>query len=117
MSYPAARIQLSPAQSSGPRESHAAGYVSNVPSTDSDAEYYNRCAAWRPFDIPEPRTDFVEGLKTLAGNGDPTLREGLAVHIYAANASMEKKAFVNNDGDMLMVPSQGRLDIQTEFGK
>lgn len=30
---------------------------------------------------------------------------------------MEKKAFVNNDGDMLVVPSQGRLDIQTEFGK
>jgi len=73
--------------------------------------------AWRPFDIPTEKTDFVEGLKTLAGNGEPTLREGLAVHIYAANTSMEKKAFVNNDGDMLVVPSQGRLDIQTEFGK
>lgn len=59
----------------------------------------------------------MDGLKTLAGNGDPTLREGLAVHIYAANTSMKKKAFVNNDGDMLFVPSQGRLDIQTEFGR
>jgi len=73
--------------------------------------------AWHPFDIPSEQTDFVEGLKTLAGNGDPTLREGLAVHIYAANSSMQKKAFVNNDGDFLIVPSQGRLDIQTEFGK
>jgi homogentisate 1,2-dioxygenase len=30
---------------------------------------------------------------------------------------MEKKAFCNNDGDMLILPQQGRLDIQTEFGK
>lgn len=73
--------------------------------------------AWRPFDIPTEPTDFVHGLKTLAGNGDPTLGEGLAIHIYVANTSMDKKAFINNDGDMLLVPSQGRLDIQTEFGK
>ena len=61
--------------------------------------------------------DFIAGLKTIAGNGDPTLREGLAIHIYLANTSMEKKAFVDNDGDMLLMPQQGRLDIQTEFGK
>jgi homogentisate 1,2-dioxygenase len=30
---------------------------------------------------------------------------------------MEKEAFVNTDGDLLISPSQGRLDIQTEFGK
>lgn len=75
--------------------------------------------AWYPFDLPEDhtRTDFVDGLKTLAGNGDPTLREGLAIHMYLANASMDRKAFVNNDGDMLILPQQGRLDIFTEFGK
>lgn len=61
--------------------------------------------------------DFVSGLKTLAGNGDPTLREGLAVHIYAANQSMGNSAFCNNDGDFLILAQQGRLDIQTEFGK
>ncbi|OJT12431.1 Homogentisate 1,2-dioxygenase [Trametes pubescens] len=75
--------------------------------------------AWHPFDIPSDNTkvDFVAGLKTLAGNGDPTLREGLAVHIYAANQSMGNSAFCNNDGDFLILPQQGRLDIQTEFGK
>ncbi|KAH9945385.1 homogentisate 1,2-dioxygenase [Epithele typhae] len=75
--------------------------------------------AWYPLDIPADSTkvDFVAGLKTLGGNGDPTLREGLAVHIYAANESMDKKAFVNSDGDFLILPQQGRLDIQTEFGK
>lgn len=61
--------------------------------------------------------DFVAGLKTLGGSGEPTLREGLAVHIYAANVSMERSAFVNGDGDFLILPQQGRLDIQTEFGR
>ncbi|KAI0671633.1 homogentisate 1,2-dioxygenase [Trametes maxima] len=75
--------------------------------------------AWHPFDIPSDndKTDFVLGLKTLAGNGEPTLREGLAVHIYAANESMGKRAFINNDGDFLILPQQGRLDIQTELGR
>ncbi|EMD34039.1 hypothetical protein CERSUDRAFT_117547 [Gelatoporia subvermispora B] len=75
--------------------------------------------AWYPFDLPSPNktVDIIAGLHTVAGNGDPTMREGLAVHVYMANASMEKKAFVNGDGDWLILPQQGRLDIQTEFGK
>ncbi|TDL16947.1 homogentisate 1,2-dioxygenase [Rickenella mellea] len=73
--------------------------------------------AWRPIDIPSETTDFIGGLKTFGGNGDPTLREGLAVHLYAANSSMGKKAICNNDGDLLILPQQGRLDVQTEFGR
>ncbi|KAJ8520765.1 hypothetical protein ONZ45_g2467 [Pleurotus djamor] len=75
--------------------------------------------AWYPFQMPSENEnlDFVDGLKTLAGNGDPTLREGLAIHIYLATQSMDKKAFCNNDGEMLILPQQGRLDIQTEFGR
>jgi homogentisate 1,2-dioxygenase len=30
---------------------------------------------------------------------------------------MEKRATVNSDGDFLIVPQHGSLDIQTEFGK
>lgn len=55
-------------------------------------------------------------MKTIAGSGDPTLREGIATHIYAANTSMKSRAFVNSDGDFLICPQQGSLDIQTEFG-
>lgn len=73
--------------------------------------------AWLPFDIPtDGEIDFISGLKTIAGSGDPTLREGLAVHTYLANVSMKKRATVNSDGDFLIVPQQGVLDIQTEFG-
>ncbi|KAL4963626.1 putative homogentisate 1,2-dioxygenase [Aspergillus stella-maris] len=72
--------------------------------------------AWHPFDIEESETDFISGLKTVAGSGDPTLREGIATHVYTANRSMTKRAFVNSDGEFLIVPQQGALDIQTEFG-
>lgn len=58
----------------------------------------------------------MAGLKSIAGSGEPTLREGLAVHTYLANASMKKRAAVNSDGDFLIVPQEGALDIQTEFG-
>lgn len=71
--------------------------------------------AWLPFDI-DSSLDFVSGLKTVAGSGDPTLREGIATHVYTAGTSMTKSAFVNSDGDFLIVPQQGALDIQTEFG-
>lgn len=64
-----------------------------------------------------PTIDFVQGLKTIVGNGDSTIKDGLAVHVYAANSSMKKRAFCSNDGDMLFVPQTGRLDIQTEFGR
>lgn len=74
--------------------------------------------AWLPFEIPTSTdVNFVGGLKTLAGSGDPTLREGIATHVYAANTSMNREAFVNSDGDFLICPQQGVLDIQTEFGK
>lgn len=73
--------------------------------------------AWLPFDIPQGSgVDFIDGLRTIAGSGDPTLREGIATHVYLANKNMEKRALVNSDGDFCIVPQQGSLDITTEFG-
>ncbi|ORX74745.1 Homogentisate 1,2-dioxygenase [Linderina pennispora] len=67
--------------------------------------------------IPESEPlDFVTGLRTIGGAGDTALKSGLAVHIYTATQSMDKRAFCNSDGDLLIVPQQGRLDVQTEFG-
>jgi homogentisate 1,2-dioxygenase len=74
---------------------------------------------WGPLELPSTaeKTTFVQGMKTMGGNGDPTQKEGTAVHLYAASASMTNEAFCNNDGDFLIVPQLGRLDIQTEMGK
>jgi len=71
---------------------------------------------WKPFPIPDKPHDFIEGLLTIAGVGDISLKTGISVYVYTANTSMKEKCFYNSDGDFLIVPQQGRLDIQTEFG-
>jgi homogentisate 1,2-dioxygenase len=38
------------------------------------------------------------------------------VHLFAATKAMGKRCFYNSDGDLLIVPQEGRLSIQTEFG-
>ncbi|MFE1500621.1 homogentisate 1,2-dioxygenase, partial [Streptomyces albidoflavus] len=45
---------------------------------------------WDPLPEPAPGTDWLAGLWTLGGNGDATQRAGMAVHLYHANASMER---------------------------
>ena len=71
---------------------------------------------WNPLPIPEQDPDFVEGIVTLGGNGDPALQDGVGVHLYAANASMHDRFFYNADGEMLILPQQGRLRFCTELG-
>jgi homogentisate 1,2-dioxygenase len=71
---------------------------------------------WDPLPIPETPTDFIDGLTTMAGNGDPASMSGCGIHIYAANRSMEDRFFYDADGELLIVPQQGRLRIASEFG-
>ena len=71
---------------------------------------------WGPFDIPTKPTDFVDGLFTMAGNGSPAAQSGIGVHVYAANSSMQNRVFYDADGELLILPQQGRLRIFTELG-
>ncbi len=87
-------------------------------TTNKNVEFTPKALCWKPFELPKGlKVDFVQGLKTILGHGDATMREGVAVHIYTANASMRNRAFSSCDGDMLVMPQSGRLNIQTEFGK
>ncbi|CAH1116086.1 unnamed protein product [Phaedon cochleariae] len=74
---------------------------------------------WNPFDLPKTQVgiDFVRGINTICGAGDPRCKHGLAIHVYSCNVSMENRAFYNSDGDFLIVPQSGDLEITTEFGK
>ncbi len=73
---------------------------------------------WDPFADPEEPTDFIDGLRQVAGAGDPTLKQGLGIFVYAANTSMDARtAFYSADGDLLVVPQAGALDIRTEMGR
>ena len=71
---------------------------------------------WDPLPLPAEPTDFVEGLVTLGGNGDPAMQTGVAIHLYAANRSMEGRYFYAADGELLIVPQVGTLTLHTELG-
>ncbi len=71
---------------------------------------------WDPLPMPAAPTDFIEGLVTMAGNGDVHAQSGGAAHVYAANRSMVGRAFYNADGEMLFVPQEGRHRFFTELG-
>ncbi|XP_042474282.1 homogentisate 1,2-dioxygenase-like [Zingiber officinale] len=74
---------------------------------------------WKPVNIPDSgsSTDFIDGLYTVCGSGSSFIRHGYAIHMYAANKSMDGCALCNADGDFLIVPQKGRLSITTECGK
>jgi homogentisate 1,2-dioxygenase len=71
---------------------------------------------WDPLPIPSERADFIDGITTIAGNGDLFSQLGIGVHIYACNADMTDRFFYNADGELLIVPETGGLTIFTELG-
>uniref|UniRef100_A0A8C4WY35 Homogentisate 1,2-dioxygenase n=1 Tax=Eptatretus burgeri TaxID=7764 RepID=A0A8C4WY35_EPTBU len=60
---------------------------------------------WKPFPIPPIQNgpvDFIQGLATVCGAGDATVRNGCAIHTYCCNSSMDSRGFYNADGDFLI---------------
>jgi homogentisate 1,2-dioxygenase len=90
------------------------GLIRSAPFNDIDATPTQ--LRWSPFPIPSKPTDFVDGIITLGGNGDVATQVGMAIHVYAANRSMTNRCFYNADGEMLVVPQQGRARFVTELG-
>lgn len=90
-------------------DGHLVSDFTEVPATPNQLR-------WDPLPMPAGPTDFVEGLVTYAGNGDPHAQTGCGVHLYAANRSMTDRVFYDADGELLIVPQQGRLRLVTELG-
>ena len=68
-----------------------------------------------PADLSEGR-DFVDGMVTMLTNRDPADLEGVAIHLYRTGKSMERRVFMDADGELLIIPQSGTLRITTEFG-
>jgi homogentisate 1,2-dioxygenase len=71
---------------------------------------------WDPLPMPSADVDFVDGLTTLCGNGEPGVGAGVGIHIYVATRSMHRRCFQCSDGELLIVPQLGALQIATELG-
>jgi homogentisate 1,2-dioxygenase len=91
----------------------------------NDGAFTNRCddvspspnpLRWSPLPIPAEPTDFIEGVRTVAGNGSPDSQTGCSINWYVANRSMTDRFFYDADAELLIVPQQGRLRVATELG-
>ena len=71
---------------------------------------------WNPEPVPTAPTTFLQGLRTMTTCGDADTQTGMAAHIYVANRSMQREVFWNADGELLILPQDGRLRFVTEFG-
>jgi homogentisate 1,2-dioxygenase len=99
---------------------------------------------WKPMPKTSPSsssssstsstTTWVDGCRLMCHGGGPSgcaTKQGLAIYVYACNRSMNDNNNKNNnnnntmntsmmynaDGDFLIVPQTGRLQVVTELGK
>jgi homogentisate 1,2-dioxygenase len=87
-----------------------------VPQADPAPLAPNRLR-WGPIADPAPGTDLIDGMTSMLVTRDPADLEGVAVHLYAANADMDRRVFFDADGELLFVPQAGRLTLLTELGR
>jgi homogentisate 1,2-dioxygenase len=87
-----------------------------APGTSKEPLAPNRLRWDPPSDLPEG-ADFVDGMVTMLANRDPSDLEGVAVHLFRATKSMTNRVFVDADGELLIIPQQGVLQLATELGR
>jgi homogentisate 1,2-dioxygenase len=71
---------------------------------------------WNPLPQPASPTNFLQSLRTICGSGSAAEQRGIHVHLYSFNESMKSTYLMNADGDFMIVPQQGTLEVRTEFG-
>jgi len=60
---------------------------------------------------------FVTGMHLLGASGDPASKTGIAIYMYLSQQCMANSYMYNSDGDFLIVPQEGTLEIRTELGR
>src|SRR5688500_16139317 len=86
-----------------------------APAKGSEPVAPNRLRWDPPADLPAD-SDFIDGLVTMLTNRPPDELTGVAVHLYQAARSMDRRLFVDADGELLIIPQSGTLNIFTELG-
>lgn len=71
---------------------------------------------WNPLSDSAPGCDFIEGIRTVCGTGSAYEQRGLHIHLYAFDRAMGSRYFMDADGDFLIVPQTGSIQVKTELG-
>ena len=55
-------------------------------------DYHPNQLRWKPIiSVPkDKKVNFIHGLISVCGAGEPSLKQGIAIYNYSANTSMEK---------------------------
>jgi homogentisate 1,2-dioxygenase len=107
--------KLRPSAMHGPYKRIADGLLRSGPF--NEAETPPNRLRWNPLPMPSKATDFIDGLATIAGSGEPSAQAGIAVHVYRANRSMNERYMYCADGELMFVPQEGALLLFTELGR
>jgi homogentisate 1,2-dioxygenase len=76
----------------------------------------NRLRWAAPSDLPEGK-DFIDGMVAMLHARQPRELEGCAVYLYRASKSMDSRAFADADGELLVIPQKGAMELITELGR
>lgn len=108
--------RINPSVKQKPFEPYEQNHIAGTPFSDNHAAPNQM--RWDPPKKAKEDIDFIDGIKTIAGNGDLYSWSGLALHIYTAGNSMspQRRFFYNADGELLIVPQEGCLELRTEMG-
>lgn len=72
---------------------------------------------WSPSSFPIGSGSFISSLRRIAANYSSNVgNNSFAIYTYDANKDMDRESFCNTDGDFLIIPYDGDLNIQTEMG-
>ena len=99
--------RIRPSVLHGRFESYASNrtFVSDFGNPDLIAPPDPNQTRWMPFAMPSKshEVDWVDGMHTLCGAGDPHTRYGLGIHIYTCNASMKKRVRLQGQVILFMI--------------
>lgn len=71
---------------------------------------------WNPIEHSDESLTWVTGMRTMTTAGDVNTQVGMASHVYLVTDSMVDEYFYSADSELLIVPQQGRLRLNTELG-
>jgi homogentisate 1,2-dioxygenase len=74
---------------------------------------------WMPFEEENGSLaddDFISGMHLLGASGDPSQKNGIAIYVFVFRNDMSDSYMYNSDGDFLILPQEGALEIRTEVG-
>jgi homogentisate 1,2-dioxygenase len=71
---------------------------------------------WNPLPALTGPVSFLEGVTTLAINGASDAGVGVSASLFAFNREEPNQYFSSFDGELMVVPQQGLLELRTELG-